>query len=600
MSCENQAYHERDRLSSRAGTRMEDKEPVVAGLPEGAESPQEAGDQQKEGLSPRQQKMAALLTRLAATARSFLLYDPHNEAIHRFLSVLLDAFVSALAEEGPLTFDILPFEVAFEGDAVYLNRDRERSLAFRLYRDGVRRLRFRPGFGWEELAKLLEILSIRYTGIHQREDDTVTLLWKAAFRHMDVVAVEGIVPADETDSPEPEEAPPPLTLPDDVDLPRPVLPSPIGPSWVNVPLAALERLRAEASAAHVPEDCLRLLAALRRQLGDPEQRMRFSEAAHLFGEIRDFLLTEYDLPALKRFLALLWDFAAEEEPSWDPGRHAPVYELLDTCGDRRAVQRVLRSVPTDARKLNPELIEVLDRACPDSLAAVLDILQGEPSVAVRAVVRQLLEHYGRTRIELLESRFRESTGQMASDLLRVIAGIGGENGTAFVARQASHADPVVIDEALWHLEHMVYSGAVGRALFDAFRRTDAARRARVLGMIAVSEDRRFVDLLAGYVEDQAEHLTPGEAAQIGGVLGELSGPGTAERWGEWLKGAGVFQKGIEGPLARQVAGALALSEIPGPEAGQILAAALDRASPETEQWILGALGQRERKFGRVS
>jgi hypothetical protein len=86
---------------------MEDKEPVVAGLPEGAESPQEAGDQEKEGLSPRQQKMAALLTRLAATARSFLLYDPHNEAIHRFLSVLLDAFVSALAEEGPLTFDIL-------------------------------------------------------------------------------------------------------------------------------------------------------------------------------------------------------------------------------------------------------------------------------------------------------------------------------------------------------------------------------------------------------------------------------------------------------------------------------------------------------------
>ena len=47
--------------------------------PEGAESPQEAGEQdQKAGLSARQQRVASLLTRLAATARSFLLYDAHN------------------------------------------------------------------------------------------------------------------------------------------------------------------------------------------------------------------------------------------------------------------------------------------------------------------------------------------------------------------------------------------------------------------------------------------------------------------------------------------------------------------------------------------
>ena len=175
---------------------MTENESLLSGLPEGAESPQEAGDQEKEGLTPRQQRMAQLLTRLAATARSFLLYDPQNEAIHRFLKVLLEAFVAALQEEGPLTFGVLPFELVFEGGPVYLNRDRERSLAFRLYRDGVREIRFRPGFGWEELAKLLEVLSIRYTGVHQREDDIVTLLWKAHFKYVDVVAVEGVIPDD--------------------------------------------------------------------------------------------------------------------------------------------------------------------------------------------------------------------------------------------------------------------------------------------------------------------------------------------------------------------------------------------------------------------
>jgi hypothetical protein len=144
---------------------------------------------------------------------------------------------------------------------------------------------------------------------------------------------------------------------------------------------------------------------------------------------------------------------------------------------------------------------------------------------------------------------------------------------------------------------MPYSGSVGRSLFDAFRWTDTARRARVLGMIAFTQDRRFVDLLANYVEEQGTHLSPGEAAQIGQVLGELAGPGSAARWGGWLKATGVFRKGIDGPLARQVAAALALSEIPDPEATAILDAALDVAEPDAQQWILGAMGQRQRKFG---
>jgi hypothetical protein len=580
---------------------MTDKESLLAGLPEGAESPQEAGDQEKEGLTPRQQRMAQLLTRLAATARSFLLYDPQNEAIHRFLKVLLEGFVAALQEEGPLTFGVLPFELVFEGGPVYLNRDRERSLAFRLYRDGVREIRFRPGFGWEELAKLLEVLSIRYTGVHQREDDIVTLLWKAHFKYVDVVAVEGIIPDDEevVHAAAQPGAAPPLVLPADVDFPRPHLPSPVGPSWVALAPELLAGLRAEAAAAHVPEDCLQLLASLRRRLNDASDAMRFEEAAHLFGEVRDYLLSEDDVPALRRLLKFLWEMAAEDEPSWDPGRHAALYELLDACGDRRAVRRVLRSLPSDARKLNPELIDVLDRACPDPLAAVADALGEDQGPAVRAVARQLLEHYGREKLQVLTERFQKSSGVEASDLLRVIARIGGDEAADFIARQASHADKAVLDEALWQLEHMPYSGAVGRGFFDAFRWTDPARRARVLGMIARTKDRRFVDLLSGYVEQQAGKMTPGEAAQIGQVLGELAGEAGVERWGEWLKATGLFRKSIEGPLARQVAAALALSEIRAPAAGEVLAAALDVAETEAQQWILGALGQRERNFGRA-
>lgn len=543
--------------------------------------------------------MASLLTRLAATGRSFLLYDPHNETISRFIALLLDQFVSLLADEGPLTLALQPFEVLFEGEVVYLNRDRDRSLAFRLYRDGVRSLRFRPGFEWEELARLLEILSIRYTGVNQREEDVVTLLWKARFRNLEVVAVEGILPDDDETAGADARWSEALTLPDDVDLPRPELPTPVGPAWVSVSPESLERLRGEASATHVPEDCVALLLRLREQLHDPSALLVFADVAHLFTEVRDFLLSEDHLSALKSYIGLLWGLAREEAPAWDPGRHGELYELLETCGDRRAVRRLLRSVPAHERKLNPELLDVLDRACPDPFAAVADALEEETGAAVRAVARQILEHYGKGRLGLLEARFKAASGQMASDLLRVIAHCGGDTAAELVARQASHPDHAVQDEALWHLQNMPYSGAVGRAFFDAFRWTDPVRRARVLGMIVHTGDKRFIDLLAAFVSEQ-QALSAGEAAQIGQVLGELGGETSLPRWAEWLEPTGLFRKSIAGTAARQIAAALALSEIRAEQAGSVLEAALEAAEPEVQEWILGALAQRERNAPRRS
>src|SRR5262245_9675376 len=499
-------------------------------FPLSAETYQEAGEQQvAPGLSQRQHRVASLLQRLAITARSFLLYDPHNEMIQRFITKLLLELSAALEEEGPLTLQVLPLEIVFEDAPVYVNRDRERSLAFRLYRDGVRQLRFRPGFSPEELARLLEVLSIRYTGINQREEDVVTLLWKARFRHLDVVAVEGIVPEDETSESHGPAVAPGLGLPDDVDLPRPELPSPQAPSWGAVPPERLAALRAEADTARSPEDCLALLARLRAELLDPDARLMFEEVSHLFTEVRDFLLNEDHLPMLKGFISLLWDMAGAEQPDWDPARHAALYELLDSCGDRRAVRRVLHSVPFDQRRLSPTLVEVLDRACPDSLAAVLDVLEAERGPAVRAVARQLIEHYGARRLETIEDRFRASSGAMASDLLRVLSNVGGEEAPAFIANQAAHPDKAVQEEALWHLETMPYSGAVGRAIFDAFRAGDAARRTRVLGMIARSGDRRFVEHLSAFLEEQGASLSAGEAAQIGQVLGGLAGNAGVDR-----------------------------------------------------------------------
>ena len=74
----------------------------------------EGGEQKPQGLGPRYQRVSSLLTRLAATARSFLLYDAGNDAINRFLTALLDSIVSTLQSEGQLVLAVFPYELKLD------------------------------------------------------------------------------------------------------------------------------------------------------------------------------------------------------------------------------------------------------------------------------------------------------------------------------------------------------------------------------------------------------------------------------------------------------------------------------------------------------
>jgi hypothetical protein len=544
-------------------------------------------------LPPRSRRIGELLTLLATTARSFLLYDAKNDAIRRFLVSLVDGFATALREEKTINVEVRAFEIVFDGRPVYLNRDRERSLAFRLYRDGVRALSFHEGFDAEEVARLLEILSIRYTGVHQHEDDTVTLLWKAGFQFLDVVAVEGLVPeTGEAETPSAaQRSEPAAFLSEDVDLPLPPSPTPSTPTWVEVSGGTRQMLADQASAAGFPEQGLRLLELLGHALDDAGEQMRFAEALPVFEEMRDFLFSAENLVPLLGYVHLLRRLVRAPAPSWDAGRQEAVVRLLLSCGTERALRKLIHTIPGGERVMRPELVEFFDLVCADPFAAAAEALAAENNPAGRAVARQLLEHYGKRRGLLLRQRFAEARGQVAADLLRSLVRLDGEAPAAFLARQCAHPDGEVREEALWHLERMAYTGALGHPLLDAFRRTEGDHRRRILALIEGSQDRRFVEPLAALLE--GESLEPERALEIGGVLGRLEGPPALERWKTWLVPQGRFlRKHLTGSLEQQVVAAAAVAEIPGAAATEVLEAAHSVATAEAQAWIASLLAKR--------
>src|SRR5512139_3562450 len=161
---------------------------------EGAQAPLEEG---RLGGSPAAKAANAAVLALTRAARSFTLYDPANKVVRSLIADYHDRFRAVLEGFGPLVLDVHPFELTAGREVVYFERDRESSLSFRLFRDGVRKIAFAAEATWDELQHLLQILSIRYTGVRQQEDDLVTLLRKAGFDGIRVSAIEGFVPEEE-------------------------------------------------------------------------------------------------------------------------------------------------------------------------------------------------------------------------------------------------------------------------------------------------------------------------------------------------------------------------------------------------------------------
>jgi len=544
-------------------------------------------------LPARHRRVASLLTRLATTARSFILYDIRNDTVRRSLHTLLDAFAETLAVEPVLRLDVLPFEIHFQAVRVYLDRDRERSLAFRLYRDGVRALVVREGFDGTELARLLEILSVRYTGVHQHEDDSVTLLWRAGLRFLDVIAVEGLAPetgnSDDWGCAQASE--PRVYLPEDVDLPRVAWTGESPPEWIEVGAAELEALREEAATGTLASDALAVIAELRAALDDPEEKMRFAEAAHLMEEIRDFLLSVDSLPALVALVRELQRVALSDV-EWDPDRHAAAVGILTSCGSDRAVRRLVHSVPAEERLVRPEMIELLDLVCPDPFTAVAEALAAEDRPSGRAVARQLLEHYGSRRGSHLRQFFDSAHGRAAADLLRALAGLEGEAPAAFLARQCAHPDPEVREEALWHLERAPFTPALGAALVQAIRHSGGEERRRLLALVERSHDRRFVAPLFSLVHSGLRDAD--EATDVARVIGRLEGASALERWQPWLRPQGRFlRRRLWGSPLQQAAAAAAVAQVPGERASHLLRMALSAARGEVRDRIENLLEQRD-------
>jgi HEAT repeat protein len=136
--------------------------------------------------------------------KAFRFYPPDNPTLKGFRDQLLKKFQFFLNKYQSFVIQVGEYDLSFKGRILYENKDVKSSLAFSLYKDGLREIRFMKGLEEWEVQGVIDILK-HSENINQLEDDVVTLMWEKDFVHISYLATDEFL--EET----------PVVIPDNVD-----------------------------------------------------------------------------------------------------------------------------------------------------------------------------------------------------------------------------------------------------------------------------------------------------------------------------------------------------------------------------------------------
>ena len=534
--------------------------------------------------SPAAQAAAAAVVALARAARSFVLYDPGNALVRQLLGEYQARVREALGAHGDLVLELRPFQMLCRGEVVYQDADREKSLAFKLFRDGVRRLVVRADASWQELLQLLEILALRSIGLRQQEDDTVTLLRKAEFRGIAIEAVEGFVPAEESPEAGLDEkaeqagrAQPPAGW----DTPLRKLPAPGPLAWREVPDELLAPLRAEEGEEATTELALSVAADLLAEAVRAGWPTPQPDLVAFFAELRDGLLADGQLAALRRLVDLLGG----------AGAAAMRDEMLRSLGDAHTLALVLESVPEDAFELPPALVPFVPLL---GLEAALDALE-HPATAEprrRLLARLVAARLPREAAAVL-ARLPRLEPRIARELARTLVARAPERGTEVARQLLAQRDEALRLEGLNALEAADGTPPL-RPLLDLLRDQSEAIRVRAAEVLGRRGDASVLPALQARLEEGRDP-TPREAEALGRALAEIGPIPAARLFAPWLAPRAGFLRGLSAQQrAQQWAAVAGTGALPGAEAEATLNALADRSDGDLRKCCLAALARRRR------
>jgi HEAT repeat protein len=133
---------------------------------------------------------------LLVAEKNFALYPVFGKVVQESLDTSFKVTEQVLDTVGPLRLVISQRDIRFEDDPIYEEENKAKSVAFRLYKDGIRELIFFPGSERDELESLLSCLK-EARNLEDEDDDFITLFWEKDCDSIKVHMADDFIAADE-------------------------------------------------------------------------------------------------------------------------------------------------------------------------------------------------------------------------------------------------------------------------------------------------------------------------------------------------------------------------------------------------------------------
>ena len=472
-----------------------------------------------------------LINTFVKTIKAFRLYPPENPTLVGFIDQVYRKFQLFLNKYHYFILKIGENKLSFREVTLYENLDLKTSLAFQLYKDGLRELRFMEGLEEGEVDGLIDIMK-RSDSINKMEDDLVTLMWEKDFIHISYLATDeyleempAIIPAnieqfranltfepppqsemgdigEETDGAEVDyyeimkrvESPPLVGVdrsvycltPDELEGLRKEVELETAPSFVFIVIDILfEILALEKS----PQPYQETTGALQKLLDALITLGEFQKASELLTRV-NIILNTYELKD--------WQVDA-------------IRQLSDKAGEPQRIEKIGKILDQGEEIRLEEVSNYLTLLKPNSIQPLIKVLGELNNSKARRMLCEVLIEIGKGNMELIIPFIDDHRWFLVRNIAYILGRMGKESALPTIQKALNHEEARVRREAIQALGIIVSSKAfdlLGKALND---QDDRNRSMAALNLARVGKKASLPALLEVV---QAKDFSKRDSAEI--------------------------------------------------------------------------------------
>jgi HEAT repeat protein len=462
-------------------------------------------------------EVRALFVVLIKALRASQLYDDNNPVRKRFVTSLREAFEQLWQEVEGLNLTVEEDRLLLVGEGVYENSSRSDSLAFLLYKDGVRDITFLPGVEGQELDHILTVLQRAWLLKTGEGDDLLTMLWEQDLeffrcRSVDQITEGAVIPVAQAEDERAGlaqvlegEMGDAQTADHDAALgggqtaasaPPPKVGQDFSPTLYALDPDEKEQLRQALSAEMSRNVTHDVLAALFDRLEEAEYPGRKSEILKILRELMPSLLSRGAVESAADILEELAAVRAEPE-IFDEVRQGECDRLLDDLSSAETVEELVRGLQDGTIDVPPDVLgRLLKFLRPSALPTLLEAAEQEEVPALKETLRGAVH------------AIAQENGQMVVSLLE-------------------HMNPVVTSGAVRLVGEMQLTEA-GPQLAKLMSNPDAAIRLAVVGAAQSLGEENNTTLLIRALSDEEMDVRVAGAEALAAVGHDGAAPALKE------------------------------------------------------------------------